>query len=129
MISIYFYSSAIESHKNILVKMKYFVDILISFISNKVIKAFYRGWIFIFIKLKIDIICTTNFSFFKFSTTSINNFLLIISTRQKKDKFAVLVYLFYLSFFSIDYIFILLKVRKQISNIIFLLVLTNKKVL
>lgn len=43
-------------------------------------------------------------------------------------KTLIIVYNFYFSFWSIKFISILLKVRKNISKIIFILILANKKV-
>lgn len=52
----------------------------------------------------------------------------MISICQVVCKVSVGVYFFYLSYFLTNYIFAILKVRKNISNTIDILVLDNKKV-
>lgn len=72
--------------------------------------------------------CTKNIWAFLSWATTINSFLLMSSTFWRLGKAFVIVYLFHLNSFFTNYIFALEKMRKDISKIIFILVLANKKV-
>ena len=94
----------------ILAKLEYSIDILIFSVPNEVIKAFCERSIIIFFNSYISIICITNIYFFKFTIANANSFLPIISTCQAVSTTFVIVYLFYLSSFSINHISLLLKI-------------------
>ena len=78
--------------------------------------------------MRIDATCITNIFSFRLHTAITNFFLLVIYTYQLLDIAFVVVYLFYFSLFSTNYISIFLRMRKNIFNNIFLLMLAKKKI-
>lgn len=73
-------------------------------------------------------IYATNVSAFSFRIMAANSLLLISSIFWVIDKAFAIKYLFHLSFFSINHMSVLKKVRKSIFRTMFILLSANKKV-
>lgn len=71
----------------------------------------------------------TNISNFSSKASAINSVLLMSSNFLIIDKVSAVIWLFYSNCFPINCILVFEKLRKNISKTVFLLVLTNKKVL
>lgn len=98
------------------------------FIFSKSIKSFYKKQPIIFANPRKDVICTTKIPSFGLSAFTTNFSLLMIFTYQIVGKISVAVYFFHLNSLSINCIFALLNITKNISNTSFILFLANKKV-
>lgn len=92
---------------------------------DKTIHILQVGWI---LKIVKDAIWITKILSFGSKAVAVNSFFSINSTHLIVEKTLVIVYNLYLSLQSLKLTSILLKVRKNILKVIFILILANKKV-
>lgn len=128
LIWVYFINFNIELNEKIIAKSQFLLNILISYISNKINRLFCKRWTITFVKSKMNVTYITNILSYRCSITTTIFSLFMIYKYQVVNQVSIILYIFYLRCLFTNYMSTLLRVGKDIFSNIYIFILTNRKV-